>query len=336
MQMKVTVLGSGAWGTALAIVLVENGNDVTMWSHRREAVAEMQQLGVNPKLKDVPLPKELHLSSDLSCVSDSDVVVFATPSFAMRETAKRASSLVRSGTILVSVGKGIEKGSDLRMSQVIRSEISDDCPLVVLCGPTHAEEVGRKIPSGIVAASENQQAAEQVQDLFMNKRFRVYTSSDVVGVEICAALKNVIALCVGMSDGMGFGDNTRALIITRGLAEITRLGTALGGRPETFAGLAGVGDLITTCTSVHSRNHQAGILIGGGMKPAEAIEKVGAVVEGYYAAESIYQLAQREGVDMPICRCAYDVLYHGKQVRDVVTELMTRAKKDELLETTWM
>ena len=234
MQMKVTVLGSGAWGTALAIVLVENGNDVTMWSHRREAVAEMQQLGVNPKLKDVPLPKELHLSSDLSCVSDSDVVVFATPSFAMRETAKRASSLVRSGTILVSVGKGIEKGSDLRMSQVIRSEISDDCPLVVLCGPTHAEEVGRKIPSGIVAASENQQAAEQVQDLFMNKRFRVYTSSDVVGVEICAALKNVIALCVGMSDGMGFGDNTRALIITRGLAEITRLGTALGGRAGDF------------------------------------------------------------------------------------------------------
>ena len=205
MQMKVTVLGSGAWGTALAIVLVENGNDVTMWSHREEAVAEMQQLGVNPKLKGVPLPKELHLSSDLSCVSDSDVVVFATPSFAMRETAKRASSLVRPGTILVSVGKGIEKGSDLRMSQVIRSEISDDCPLVVLCGPTHAEEVGRKIPSGIVAASENQQSAEQVQDLFMNKRFRVYTSSDVVGVEICAAMKNVIALCVGMSDGMGFG-----------------------------------------------------------------------------------------------------------------------------------
>lgn len=303
MQMKVTVLGSGAWGTALAIVLVENGNDVTMWSHREEAVAEMQRLGTNPKLKGVPLPKELHLSSDLSCVSDSDVVVFATPSFAMRETAKRASSLVRSGTILVSVGKGIEKGSDLRMSQVIRSEISseisDDCPLVVLCGPTHAEEVGRKIPSGIVAASENQQAAEQVQDLFMNKRFRVYTSSDVVGVEICAAMKNVIALCVGMSDGMGFGDNTRALIITRGLAEITRLGTALGGRPETFAGLAGVGDLITTCTSVHSRNHQAGILIGGGMKPAEAIEKVGAVVEGYYAAATGMELAERWALRCP-------------------------------------
>jgi glycerol-3-phosphate dehydrogenase (NAD(P)+) len=329
MQMKVTVLGSGAWGTALAIVLVENGNDVTMWSHREEAVAEMQQLGVNPKLKGVPLPKELHLSSDLSCVSDSDVVVFATPSFAMRETAKRASSLVRSGTILVSVGKGIEKGSDLRMSQVIRSEISDDCPLVVLCGPTHAEEVGRKIPSGIVAASENQQAAEQVQDLFMNKRFRVYTSSDVVGVEICAAMKNVIALCVGMSDGMGFGDNTRALIITRGLAEITRLGTALGGRPETFAGLAGVGDLITTCTSVHSRNHQAGILIGGGMKPAEAIEKVGAVVEGYYAAATGMELAERMGLEMPITQAIYSVMYEDACVYSVSEGMMGRAKTHE-------
>ena len=317
--MKVTVLGSGAWGTALAIVLVENGNDVTMWSHRREAVAEMQQLGVNPKLKDVPLPKELHLSSDLSCVSDSDVVVFATPSFAMRETAKRASSLVRSGTILVSV----------RMSQAIRSEISDDCPLVVLCGPTHAEEVGRKIPSGIVAASENQQAAEQVQDLFMNRRFRVYTSSDVVGVEICAALKNVIALCVGMSDGMGFGDNTRALIITRGLAEITRLGTALGGRPETFAGLAGVGDLITTCTSVHSRNHQAGILIGGGMKPAEAIEKVGAVVEGYYAAATGMELAERMGIEMPITQAIYSVMYEDACVYSVSEGMMGRAKTHE-------
>ena len=215
------------------------------------------------------------------------------------------------------------------MSQVIRSEISDDCPLVVLCGPTHAEEVGRKIPSGIAAASENQQAAEQVQDLFMNKRFRVYTSSDVVGVEICAALKNVIALCVGMSDGMGFGDNTRALIITRGLAEITRLGTALGGRPETFAGLAGVGDLITTCTSVHSRNHQAGILIGGGMKPAEAIEKVGAVVEGYYAAATGMELAERMGIEMPITQAIYSVMYEDACVYSVSEGMMGRAKTHE-------
>ena len=215
------------------------------------------------------------------------------------------------------------------MSQVIRSEISDDCPLVVLCGPTHAEEVGRKIPSGIVAASENQQAAEQVQDLFMNKRFRVYTSSDVVGVEICAALKNVIALCVGMSDGMGFGDNTRALIITRGLAEITRLGTALGGKPETFAGLAGVGDLITTCTSVHSRNHQAGILIGGGMKPADAIEKVGAVVEGYYAAATGMELAERLGIEMPITQAIYSVMYQGACVQSTSESMMGRAKTHE-------
>lgn len=329
MRMKVTVLGSGAWGTALAMVLVENGNDVTMWSHRAEAVAEMKELGMNPKLKGVPLPKALRLSSDLSCVADCDVVVFATPSFAMRETAKKASHLIRPDTILVSVGKGIEKGSDLRMSQVIRSEIPDTCPLVALCGPTHAEEVGRKIPSGIVAASENQQAAERVQDLFMNKRFRVYTSSDVVGVEICAALKNVIALCVGISDGMGFGDNTRALIITRGLAEITRLGTALGGKLETFAGLAGVGDLITTCTSVHSRNHQAGILIGGGMKPAEAIKQVGAVVEGYYAAATGMELAGREGIEMPITQSVYRVLYEDACVQEATEEMMGRAKTHE-------
>ena len=200
---------------------------------------------------------------------------------------------------------------------------------MALSGPTHAEEVGRKIPSGIVAASENQQAAEQVQDLFMNKRFRVYTSSDVVGVEICAAMKNVIALCVGMSDGMGFGDNTRALIITRGLAEITRLGTALGGRPETFAGLAGVGDLITTCTSVHSRNHQAGILIGGGMKPAEAIEKVGAVVEGYYAAATGMELAERLGIEMPITQAIYSVMYQGACVQSASESMMGRAKTHE-------
>ena len=327
--MKVTVLGSGAWGTALAMVLVENGNDVTMWSHRPEAVAEMRGLGENPKLKGVPLPEALRLSSDLTCVADSQVVVFATPSFAMRETAKKASALVKPGTILVSVGKGIEKGSDLRMSQVIRSEIPDTCPLVALCGPTHAEEVGRKIPSGIVAASENQQAAERVQDLFMNNRFRVYTSSDVVGVEICAALKNVIALCVGISDGMGFGDNTRALIITRGLAEIIRLGTALGGKQETFAGLAGVGDLIATCTSVHSRNHQAGILIGGGMEPMEAIRQVGAVVEGYYAAATGMELAGREGIEMPITQSVYSVMYENACVRDATEKMMGRAKTHE-------
>ena len=329
MDMNVTVLGSGAWGTALAVLLVENGNHVTLWFHRPQGLEEIRQSGENPKLPGVSLPGSMELTGDISAVTKSDMVVFATPSFALRETAKKCAKWLRPGTILVSVGKGIEKHTSLRMSQVIRSEITQDCPLVVLCGPTHAEEVGRGIPSGIVAASENRQAAERVQDLFMNKRFRVYSSSDVIGVEICAALKNVIALCTGISDGMGFGDNTRALLITRGLAEMTRLGTALGANRETFAGLAGVGDLITTCTSVHSRNHRAGILIGQGKKPEQAIEEVGAVVEGYYAAANGMELANRMGIEMPITEAVYRVLYEGVDVRSAVIGMMERRKNHE-------
>ena len=247
--MKVTVLGSGAWGTALALLLLENGNQVAMWSHHPAALHEIRTQGENPKLPGVPVPERLELAEDMSCAAESDVVVLATPSFAMRETAAKLNQVVRPGTILVSVGKGIEKNTSLRMSEVIQSEIQAECPLVVLCGPTHAEEVGRRIPSGIVAASQDREAAEQVQDLFMNSRFRVYTSSDVIGVEISAAMKNVIALCAGISDGVGYGDNTRAMLITRGLTEIARLGVAQGGNQATFAGLAGVGDLIVTCTS---------------------------------------------------------------------------------------
>lgn len=233
--MKVTVLGSGAWGTALALLLLENGNQVAMWSHHPAALHEIRTQGENPKLPGVPVPERLELPEDMSCAAESDVVVLATPSFAMRETAAKLNQVVRPGTILVSVGKGIEKNTSLRMSEVIQSEIQAECPLVVLCGPTHAEEVGRRIPSGIVAASQDREAAEQVQDLFMNSRFRVYTSSDVIGVEISAAMKNVIALCAGISDGVGYGDNTRAMLITRGLTEIARLGVAQGGNQATFA-----------------------------------------------------------------------------------------------------
>lgn len=333
--MKVTVLGSGAWGTALALLLLENGNQVTMWSHRPTALEEIRAKGENPKLSGVPVPQALALTSQMSCVSDSNVVVLATPSFAMRETAKQLNQFVRPGTILVSVGKGIEKSTSLRMSQVIQSEISLDCPLVVLCGPTHAEEVGRHMPSGIVAASQNREAAEHIQDLFMNNRFRVYTSSDVVGVEISAALKNVIALCAGISDGMGHGDNTRAMLITRGLTEIARLGVTQGGNQATFAGLAGVGDLIVTCTSQHSRNHRAGILIGQGMPPKQAIEKIGAVVEGYYATATGKEMANRLGVEMPITESVYRVLYQGKSVQEAYQEMMCRKKNHEV-EDAWL
>ena len=234
---------------------------------------------------------------------------------------------------MVSVSKGIEKDSSLRLSQVIEEEIQGKCPVVVLSGPSHAEEVGRNIPTGVVAAADDLAIAEQVQDVFMNQRFRVYTSDDKVGTEICAALKNVIALCAGCCDGMGCGDNTKALLMTRGLAEMARLGVALGGRKETFTGLAGVGDLIVTCCSMHSRNRRCGILIGQGKPVQESIQEIGAVVEGYYAAANARALARKAGVEMPIAQAAYEVLYEGRDVHGVVSGLMNRSKRSELEES---
>ncbi len=230
---------------------------------------------------------------------------------------------------MVSVSKGIEKDTSLRLSQVIEEELQGHCPVVVLSGPSHAEEVGRRIPTGVVAAADDLKIAQQVQDIFMNQRFRVYTSDDKVGTEICAALKNIIALCAGCCDGMGYGDNTKALLMTRGLAEMVRLGVALGGKKETFTGLAGMGDLIVTCCSMHSRNRRCGILIGQGKGIQEAIQEVGAVVEGYYAAANARTLARKAGVEMPIAQAAYEVLYEGRDVHTVITDLMGRAKRSE-------
>ena len=334
--MKITVVGSGGWGTALALLLVENGHDVTLWSHTPAKAVALEETRENPMLKGVPLPQEMKFTADLGAVKGCGAVVMATPSYAVRETAHKLRGLIDPGTIVISVSKGIEKDSSLRLSQVIEEELEGKCPVVVLSGPSHAEEVGRHIPTGVVAAADDLKDAELVQDLFMNPRFRVYTSDDRIGTEICAALKNVIALSCGVCDGLGYQDNTKALLMTRAMAEITRLGEKLGGSRQTFGGLAGMGDLIVTCTSMHSRNRRAGILIGQGKTPREAMEEVGAVVEGYFAAESIHQLSERVGVEMPISRCAYEVLYQGKQIRGVVAELMTRAKKDELLETAWL
>ena len=331
--MKITVVGSGGWGTALALVLVENGHDVTLWSHDPDKCRRMRQTRENPLLAGVPLPGALGLEDDLACLAGAEAVVLATPSFAVRTTAARAAAHLRPGTVLVSVSKGIEKDSSLRLSQVIRQEVGEACPVVVLSGPSHAEEVGRHVPTAVVSASADPATARLVQDLFMNDRFRVYTSSDPVGVETCAALKNVIALCAGVSDGLGYGDNTKAMLMTRGLAEMCRLGVAMGGKAETFAGLAGVGDLIVTCTSMHSRNRRCGILIGQGVPVEEAVKQIGAVVEGYYAAQTARTLAEKAGVEMPITEAAYQVLYHGKDVRTVVGELMGRRKRDELEET---
>lgn len=333
--MKIAVLGSGGWGTALALVLLENGHDVTLWSYTEEESAVLRQTGENPMLKGVALPKELKLTSDLVCVKGCGAVVLATPSFAVRTTAKAAASLLEPGAVLVSVSKGIEKDTSLTLTDAIEQEVGDAHPIVALSGPSHAEEVGRHIPTVVVSASKDRSAAEQVQDLFMNERFRVYASDDVVGVELGAALKNVIALCAGISDGMGYGDNTKAALMTRGLTEIARLGVAMGGRRETFAGLSGVGDLIVTCTSMHSRNRRCGILIGKGTPTQQAVKEIGAVVEGYYAAANARTLAQKVGVEMPITEAAYQVLYEGKDPRQVIVDLMTRERKHEL-EDSWV
>ena len=327
--MKITVLGSGGWGTALALLLLENGNDVTLWSYHQAESDTLRTTHENPLLKGVVIPEEMKFTCDLAAVKGCGLVVMATPSFAVRSTAAQVKDLLDPGTIVVSVSKGIEKDSSLRLSQVIEAEIGDKCPVVVLSGPSHAEEVGRHIPTGVVAAADRPEDARLVQDVFMNQRFRVYTSDDKVGTEICAALKNIIALCAGCCDGMGCGDNTKALLMTRGLAEMARLGVALGGRKETFTGLAGVGDLIVTCTSMHSRNRRCGILIGQGTPVEEAVKEIGAVVEGYYAAANARTLAQKAGVEMPIAQAAYEVLYEGRDVHGVVVDLMTRAKRSE-------
>ena len=333
--MKISVMGSGGWGTALALVLLENGHDVTLWSYREEESLVLRETGENPMLKGVPLPAGLHLTSDPSCVKDCKVIILATPSFAVRTTARLLKPLLEAGAVVVSVSKGIERDTSITLTQAIAQELGEEHPIVALSGPSHAEEVGRQVPTVVVSASKSREAAELVQDLFMNERFRVYASDDVVGVELGAALKNVIALCAGICDGMGFGDNTKAALITRGLTEMARLGVAMGGRRETFAGLTGVGDLVVTCTSMHSRNRRCGILIGQGTPPEQAVQEIGAVVEGYYAAANGKALADKACVEMPITDAAYDVLYRGRDPKRVVTELMTRAKKHEL-EDSWV
>ena len=331
--MKITVLGSGGWGTALALLLLDNGNDVTLWSFMEEECRVLREKRENPMLKGVPLPEALHLTSSMDALGESELVVMATPSFAVRATARRAAPLLRQDAVVVSVAKGIEKDTALCLTQVIGEELGGKCRVVALSGPSHAEEVGRRVPTGCVAASRDMAAAELVQDVFMSPRFRVYTNSDVMGVELGAALKNVLALCCGISDGMGLGDNTKALLMTRGMTEMARLGVALGGRKETFAGLSGMGDLIVTCTSMHSRNRRCGILIGQGKDVQTAMAEVGATVEGYYAALSAHQLSTKAGVEMPICQRAYRVLYEGQPVQEVVNQLMTRGKRHEVDES---
>ena len=332
--MKAAVVGSGAWGTALAIRLCKNGHDVTMWTFEKELIPEMEQTRHNPRLPGAVLPEGLKISPDYSCVSGCKLVVMASPSFPARSVCKGVVPHLDPDAVLVSVTKGLEDRTHMRMSQVVAQETGRE--VVALTGPSHAEEVALDVPTGLLAACQDQTMAEFVQDAFMSPTLRVYTSPDPVGAELGAALKNVIALCAGITDGLGFGDNTKAMLMTRGLTETARLGVAMGAQKDTFAGLAGVGDLIVTCTSMHSRNLRAGILIGQGKDAQTAMKEVGAVVEGYYAAKSAYELGKARGIDMPITEAAYKVLYEGADVREAVQSLLTRQRRAESEDAGWL
>ena len=331
--MKIAVVGSGAWGTALAIALCKNGHDVTLLARSAEKAEQMKNTRQNPRLEGITLPEELKISADPACVAGCVLVVMASPSHALRPMCRQVAAYLEEKTVMVSVTKGIEESTLLRMSQVVQEETNR--PVVALTGPSHAEELAQCMPTGCLAASQNQSHAELVQDAFMSDYFRIYTSPDIVGAELGGALKNVIAMCAGVTDGMGYGDNIKAMLMTRGLTEMARLGVAMGANRDTFAGLAGVGDLIVTCTSPHSRNRRAGILIGKGATPDGAREQIGAVVEGYYAAKSAGELAQKYGVDMPIVRAACAVLYESVPASQVVEQLLNRSKKPESEDSGW-
>ena len=327
----VGLIGAGSWGTALTYELTSKGQSVEIWSIDPKEVDLINTHHEQKiKLPGVKLPAEVQATTDLQkVIRGKDLLVLAVPSPFTRSTARSMAPYVEDNQLVVSVAKGIEENSLLRLSEIIREEIPQ-CRVAVLCGPTHAEEVGKGLPTVIVAGAEDPDDALYIQDVFMSEVFRVYTSTDVLGMEVGAALKNVVALAAGIADGLGYGDNTKAALITRGIAEISRLGTAMGGRPETFGGLTGIGDLIVTCASMHSRNRRAGILIGQGRTPEEAMKEVQQVVEGVYSARAARQLAEKYQVETPIIEQVCLVLGEGKDPGDAVRDLMLRDKKNEV------
>lgn len=332
---EIGVIGAGTWGTALAKLLVENGHQVTLWSAIGAEIDALREKGEHPSLPAVKLPKELNFTKELQeAVQKKTLLVLAVPSVYVRQTAAKMAEYVEEGQIVVNVAKGIEEATLKTLSEVIEEELPQ-VKSAVLSGPSHAEEVARRLPTTCVAGAHEKRVAEEIQALFMNDVFRVYTSSDMRGIELGGALKNVIALAAGIADGLGYGDNTKAALITRGIAEIARLGTALGGKFQTFCGLSGIGDLIVTCASMHSRNRRAGILIGQGRSMEEAMAEVKMVVEGVYSAKAAYALAQKEGISMPIVEQVNAVLFEGKLACDAVKELMLRDKTTESSDMEW-
>ncbi|WP_082233983.1 NAD(P)H-dependent glycerol-3-phosphate dehydrogenase [Halobacillus massiliensis] len=335
---KVAVLGAGSWGTALAIVLADNGHDVHLWSHRKEHAEKINETHQNEKyLKDITIPSNVTASADMEAVVEgTDHIILVVPTKAIREVCKELVEYLDKKVVLTHASKGIEPETYKRVSEVIAEEIPRNKyeDIVVLSGPSHAEEVSLRHPTTVTVSAEDLSVAKSVQDLFINEQFRVYTSPDLVGVELGGSLKNIIALGAGISDGLGFGDNAKAALITRGLAEIARLGTSMGANPLTFSGLTGVGDLIVTCTSSHSRNWRAGYKLGSGANLDEVLEEMGMVVEGVRTTKAAHQLSKKQDVDMPITQGIYEVLFEDADPRDVVTKLMTRIRRHEMEDLT--
>lgn len=327
---KVAVIGSGSWGTAISVVLATNGHSVYLWSYFKEESEQLSKDRENKAfLPGVILPENVTCTPSMEeAVSDADLVVLASPSHTVRNVSKSLAPYLKKNQPLLNIAKGLETDTQLRLSEVIRQEIPEN-PIAVMSGPSHAEEVGRFLPTTNVVASEDESLLTFIQDIFMNKVFRVYTNPDLIGVEVGGALKNVIALCAGISDGCGFGDNTKAALMTRGITEIARLGVAMGASSTTFFGLTGIGDLIVTCTSMHSRNRRAGILIGQGKSLEETLSEVKMVVEGVKTTEAAYALAQKLGISMPIVEQMHAVLFEGHDPKTAAQELMQREKKSE-------
>ena len=334
--MNISILGAGTWGVALAALLSKNGCEVTVWSPLEREVDALTTSNEHPNLRGIALPENIKYTTDIaSAASFGEVVIFATPSSFVRSTAVAAAPHIKNGAIIASASKGIEQGTLMTMTDIIEDAFKGVRPeleykIAALSGPTHAEEVAAGLPTSIVAASEYEDVSLALANLFANSCLRVYTNTDVTGVEIAGALKNVIAISAGINRGMGFGDNSGAMLMTRGIAEITRLGLAMGCKRRTFMGLAGIGDLIVTCTSRHSRNNRCGEMIGRGMTYAEAQAEIGMVVEGYHALEAAVGLAKKYEVEMPITEGVYSIIMQGESPRDAMTRLMNRDIKSEL------
>ncbi len=333
---NVGVIGAGAWGIALAVLLKNNGNNVTVWSFLEEEVTMLKNDRENKvTLPGIKVQEDIIITSDLKeVVTDKDIIVMAVASRFTRETSAKLKDLIIDGQIIVNVAKGIEESTLMTLSDIILDEVPQ-ANVAVLSGPSHAEEVGRGIPTTCVVGAKTFETAHYIQNIFMSPKFRVYTSPDVLGIELGGSLKNVIALAAGMADGLGYGDNTKAALITRGIAEIGRLGMIMGGKEQTFSGLSGIGDLIVTCASMHSRNRRAGILIGQGNSLEEALKEINASVEGVYSAKAAYKLSQKYQVSMPIIDQVNKVLFEGKDVKQAVVDLMERDKASEVSFDTW-